>query len=146
VSYKRTRPGRQARAGVSVDLASRSATGKAIDRDRLARIERVIGTSFADALRGSDHADQLNGGAGEDRVNGRGRNDRLIGGKGRDIVHGSSGADELFGSRNSDRLYGDRGRDRLRGGDVPRTDDSDRCDGGAERDTANSCEVRVSIP
>jgi hypothetical protein len=61
-------------------------------------------------------------------------------------MSGGAGSDLLYGSDNSDKLYGDGGRDRLSGGDGPRADNDDRCNGGADRDSADACEVRISVP
>ena len=70
-------------AGVQVNLAKGSARGGHADGDRLASIENLTGSSFADSLIGSVGANTLDGGAG---------NDRLTGGKGADIFVFSAGS------------------------------------------------------
>ena len=59
---------------VHVDLAKRAGAG-----DRLSGIERVIGTSADDTLRGSARADALYGDEGKDTIDGAGGNDLLVG-------------------------------------------------------------------
>jgi Ca2+-binding RTX toxin-like protein len=130
--YRKGAPGRKARAPVSVDLARGLATGNAIDRDRLVRLERVVGTDRGDALFGSRGDDSLLGGAGFDRLKGRRGSDRLDANGGDDIAAGGPGNDVLHGGDGGDRLRGDRG--------------DDRCDGGPQKDSAETCEVRISIP
>jgi Ca2+-binding RTX toxin-like protein len=130
--YLKGAPGRKARTPVSVDLARRVATGTAVDRDRLVRVERVVGTDRADVLLGSRGDDALLGGAGNDRLKGRRGGDELVANGGDDIASGGLGDDVLRGGDGGDRLTGDRG--------------DDRCDGGPQKDSAETCEVRISIP
>lgn len=86
---------------VDVNLAA----GRALTADgeeRLAGVESVRGTAFADVLIGDALDNQLHGGAGDDRIEGRGGNDHLVGGlpeespKGtNDVVDGGSGDDHV---------------------------------------------------
>jgi Ca2+-binding RTX toxin-like protein len=61
--------------GVSVNLTTGSAEDSWGSVDKLANIERVIGTSFDDWIFGSKGANVLNGGAGNDTLTGAGGND-----------------------------------------------------------------------
>ncbi len=60
--------------------------------DKLASIEGVIGSDFADTLVGNAQDNVLSGGGGSDSLNGAGGNDTLIGGAGNDyyLVDGAS--------------------------------------------------------
>lgn len=71
--------------------------------DQLGDVERVLGSRYADVLRGSAAKNRLSGGAGADK---------LYGGGGRDKLYGRGGNDRLDGGRGRDALYGGRGRDR----------------------------------
>jgi hypothetical protein len=172
-SYIKLTPSRHTRTGVTVDLAAGKAHGTSSGRDLLDRVEQVIGTDRGDTLNGTagenrlignagaDHIDGgrgddvlvgngghdvLTGGPGEDVISGGDDDDRILGGLGRDTEHGGTGDDALLGAENSDRLFGEKGRDDLNGGKHPRGDDRDRCDGGANTDAAELCEMRISVP
>jgi Ca2+-binding RTX toxin-like protein len=71
-------------AGVSVNLASGSASGDG--SDSLNGFEAVRGSAFADQLTGGPAADSLFGLAGNDVLAGAGGNDVLDGGDGRDTI------------------------------------------------------------
>ena len=73
--------------GVAVDLAAGRAGGDG--RDRLRRIENIVGSAFADSIRGSGGANLIDGGAGDDR---------LFGGPA-----GDAGPDTAFGGPGADR-------------------------------------------
>ena len=76
-------------------------TGEAAGDDFIS-IEGVIGTGFADVLRGDFGANELMGGAGDDELFGRAGNDTLIGGDGDDFLRGGVGADHLDGGAGVD--------------------------------------------
>ena len=101
-------------------------------------IENVIGSPFADVIRGNAADNTLAGGAGndvllgdagDDTLVGDGGGDRLDGGLGNDILSGGDGDDTLLGNSGDDALHGDGGDDALDGGRG-----SDRLDGGAGDD------------
>jgi Ca2+-binding RTX toxin-like protein len=75
---------------------------------------------------------ELRGGPDVNRIFGEGDNDR---------INAGPGNDSLFGSGDNDRLFRRSGRDALDGGFGV-----DRCNGGANTDTAHLCEVESSIP
>jgi serralysin len=91
-----------ARAGVTVNLVSGTATGGA-GVDTLTGIESVTGSAFADTLTGDDAANVLRGGGGIDTISGGGGADELFAGapvqsggapdiiKGQEVVNASIG-------------------------------------------------------
>lgn len=73
----------------------------------LAGIETVVGTGYADDLRGDGNANRLVGGGGSDSLNGGAGNDRLDGGAGSDLLTGGTGSD-LFVFVTPGEINGDR--------------------------------------
>jgi|GEM_PF-6753274 len=67
---------------VTVDLDRGKSSGNG--KDKLKKIESVIGSDFDDDLLGSDNADTLDGGAGDDVIRGGEAADTLTGGAGGD--------------------------------------------------------------
>ncbi|MCS7047140.1 MAG: esterase-like activity of phytase family protein, partial [Gemmataceae bacterium] len=110
-----------AHAGVFVDLAKVSGQPQAIDNlgnilVLRGPVENVVGSRFADHLRGSPADNHLHGGAGNDLLLGEGGDDLLDGGDDRDTLFGGDGHDILLGGAGSDSLFGGRGHDLLIGG------------------------------
>ena len=70
--------------------------------DVIINIENVIGSAYADSLRGASGDNELFGGSGNDNLNGGAGDDRLF---------GDAGDDELRGLTGSDRLDGGEGMD-----------------------------------
>ncbi|WP_419900133.1 hypothetical protein [Roseomonas sp. USHLN139] len=80
-----------ATTAVIVDFEKASVnTGEAAG-DTYFKLENIVGTAFADSLRGDLGANLLMGGAGDDVLFGRAGNDILIGGAGADLLNGGSG-------------------------------------------------------
>jgi Ca2+-binding RTX toxin-like protein len=158
-----------AAAGVSVNLATNTATGQG--SDVLTSIENATGSPFADSITGSAVANSIKGGAGDDTLGGAGGGDRIEGGDGSDQLGGGAGVDRLLGGRGNDRgdtgggndlwkggagrdhIQGGAGRDAVRGGEGadilgggPGNDHlnggpgHDRCAGGPGNDTEVNCE------
>lgn len=77
--------------GVVVDLT----TGRASQdgTDRLMGIEDVVGTAFADFIRGNQSNNVLFGGGGDDRLLGLGVGDKALGGAGTDVCEGMEEVD-----------------------------------------------------
>lgn len=134
--------------GVTLDLASNSASRSWANNDSIENFENATGsrtgndnlsgTSGANTLKshgGSDKlygrsgADKLYGGADADLLQGDGGTDRLYGGSGKDSLYGGSGDDTLYGSSGADSLFGGNGDDKLNGGG-----NADRLDGGNGND------------
>jgi Ca2+-binding RTX toxin-like protein len=126
-------------SAVTVDLAKRRAAGGA-GADTLLGVENVLGSRYADVVRGSPGSNVLRGGSGADTLVGGAGADRLEGGRGRDTAAyasapsavtvdlakrraaGGAGADTVLGvenvvgSRYADVLLGSRWSNVLRGG------------------------------
>ncbi|TND00070.1 MAG: calcium binding hemolysin protein, partial [Rhodocyclaceae bacterium] len=120
---------KDAAGAVTVNLATGTASG-ADGNDRLASIEHVRGSAYADTLTGNSGTNFLRGGAGNDRLDGGAGSDwaaywDATGGVTVDLAaHTSSGADgndtligieNVTGSAYADTLKGDAGSNWLRG-------------------------------
>lgn len=71
-----------ARQGMTIDLSKKSAVG--MGNDVVSGFENVIGSNYADAMKGSKAVDHMDGGAGDDVLRGMGGADVLTGGEGSD--------------------------------------------------------------
>ncbi|MBL8572833.1 MAG: hypothetical protein JNM13_04075, partial [Hyphomicrobiaceae bacterium] len=89
-------------SAVSIDLTTGNASGGLADGDQLVSIERLIGTDYADTLRGNGQVNSLMGGAGDDRIEGEAGDDTLIGGTGDDRLIGGADGDMLIGGDGTD--------------------------------------------
>jgi Ca2+-binding RTX toxin-like protein len=101
--------------GVVANLASGRVSGWG--QDRLAGIEQLIGSRFADRLFGSPRNDGIYGRGGADLVSGASGNDALFGEDGNDRILGGPGRDALDGGAGRDSLDGGPGRDRCTTGE-----------------------------
>ncbi len=54
--------------------------------DRIANVENIIGSAFADNLRGNSGNNVINAGAGDDTIHATAGNDTIIGGAGNDVL------------------------------------------------------------
>ncbi|MGB0854228.1 MAG: calcium-binding protein [Pikeienuella sp.] len=72
--------------------------------DTFTNVEGIIGSRFADHLRGSANGDELRGGAASDRLVGRAGDDTLDGGSGTDMIYGGRGIDVMTGGGGRDRF------------------------------------------
>ncbi|WP_181702018.1 cadherin domain-containing protein [Chthonobacter albigriseus] len=105
-------------AGVTVNLATSTATGAATGSDTIWNFEEVWTGSGNDSITGDGNANWFNSGAGNDTISAGAGNDQLIGGAGNDILTGGSGADSMAGGSGTDSFmfyYGD-GNDTIAGG------------------------------
>ena len=98
-----------ASSGIVLDLAAGILSGGSPGASAtLASIERVIGTRFADSMRGSAGDEVFAGGRGDDTLVGAGGSDTLTGGAGRDHIAGGIGEDSYvfheYGSAHADIL------------------------------------------
>jgi Ca2+-binding RTX toxin-like protein len=71
-----------AKAGVKIDMSKGTATGNGSDTFK--SVERVVGSAFADDIKGSSREDVIAGGAGDDTIRGMAGADKLSGGAGKD--------------------------------------------------------------
>ena len=131
--------------GVTVNLATGTATDNWGDTDTLSSIDGVIGSALADQLTGNADANHLVGGAGDDAIDGAGGNDTVSydGASGAVQVSLSAGTadgadghdtltsiEHLRGSAFGDVLEGDGSANR-----IDALDGDDLLDGGAGNDT-----------
>ncbi len=93
--------------GVTVNLATDTATDGSGATDTMRNIENV---------HGSDHADAITGNADDNRLFGFSGADSIAGGAGDDILLGGDGSDSLSGGDGNDQLWGEIGTDTLDGG------------------------------
>lgn len=102
--------------GLIIDLqfAASQNIGEAAG-DTYVSIEGVLGTDFADSLRGDQNANWIYGNGGDDYLFGRAGGDVLLGGAGNDTLLGEDGIDSLFGGIGNDYLIGGAGSDSLTG-------------------------------
>jgi Ca2+-binding RTX toxin-like protein len=151
-------------AAVNVNLLANSGAGGDAAGDTFSSIENIIGSAFADMLRGDTGANTLDGRSGNDTLIGGAGADALIGGAGTDtadysssaagvtvnLLTGSgsggdaqgdtlSGIENITGSAFADTLTGDGGVNTLAGGlgaDVLKGGaGNDTLSGGADNDT-----------
>ncbi|MCU0730424.1 MAG: choice-of-anchor L domain-containing protein, partial [Hyphomonas sp.] len=104
-------------SAVQIDLQFSSGNlGGDAQGDFIFNIERVIGTSGNDVLRGGFGGEQLRGGLGADVLDGRDGSDTLEGGAGSDDLWGGAGADRFLFSvptDGPDRLWDFAAEDRI---------------------------------
>ena len=99
-------------AGVTINLAIATAQATGGGSHTLLNIENLIGSAFADELRGNSLANRIEGGAGSDWIIGGGAADVLGGGLGPDLFVYASTSDSTLAAMDTlldfDRLQGDR--------------------------------------
>ena len=113
--FYNTWPGDPAPAtqGVTVNLATASATDGWGNTDTLISIENVNGSAMADSITGDGNNNGLSGGAGNDTIDGGAGNDYLSGNDGNDSLVGGDGDDALNGGAGNDVLNGGLGNDNV---------------------------------
>ncbi len=99
--------------GVTVNLATNSATDGSAANDSLVGINAVRGSSSNDIITGSAGDDWLTGGSGNDSMDGGNGADRLVGDAGNDTLLGGGGDDSITGGDGADSLTGGTGADRF---------------------------------
>jgi Ca2+-binding RTX toxin-like protein len=96
-----------------VDLSTGEVLGGGVDfRIRTRSLRGVMGTRFADVLRGDALSERIEGGLGDDLILGLGGDDSLQGGEGDDRLRGGSGTDYIDGDQGRDLADGGPGPDR----------------------------------
>lgn len=106
-------------AAITVNLVTNVNRGGEAEGDRLADIETVIGSNYADSITGGDDAlvgDILYGRGGDDLLFGRAGDDQLDGGSGNDVLRGGTGNDLYVVFEAGDQVIeaAGEGRDRIR--------------------------------
>ncbi len=93
-----------AASAVGVDLQYQTGymAGSEAEGDTYSGIEGVVGSRFADIIRGDAQNNILYGGGGDDLLDGRGGDDQLYGGDGNDHLYDGVGADWLDGGAGYD--------------------------------------------
>ncbi|MEL6318611.1 MAG: Ig-like domain-containing protein, partial [Pseudomonadota bacterium] len=112
-TYTITANGQQSTATVSVDLlqpigALSTAAGNAVGTGAG---ETIVGSHFAQRLKGQAGDDLLLGADGVDTLQGQAGADTLLGGSGDDILRGGSEGDRLDGGSGDDEMTGGGGVD-----------------------------------
>lgn len=127
--------------GVTVDLDYSSLNTGTAAGDSYYSVENILGTAYADTLRGDILANVIEGGAGNDILEGRRGDDMLIGDAGDDTLDGGEGGDTLEGGEGDDIIIGGSGNDSLFGGEgndqLSAESGDDYLDGGAGDDILN---------
>jgi len=103
-------------SGIVLDLSTGQVTG-GTGADTLTRIEDVVGTPFADVLKGDAGSNLISGNDGNDDIDGGPGNDILDGQGGSDGVTAREGHDSISGGGGDDTLYPGMGTDSANGGD-----------------------------
>ncbi|WP_233192758.1 calcium-binding protein [Acidimangrovimonas sediminis] len=103
--------------GVTVNLSNPDVNQGDARGDMYSGIEVVLGSTYADDLRGTGGANTLVGRAGDDFLIGLGDRDMLRGDDGDDTLDGGDGSDTLRGGAGHDVIYAGQGNDRALGED-----------------------------
>ncbi len=89
-------------------------------------IESIVGTAYADTIRGNQFANDLQGGgdvdvlygwSGANTLSGGAGSDIIYGGRDVDTISGGAGDDVIFAYEGDDTVHGDDGNDLIYGGD-----------------------------
>ncbi len=116
-------------AGITLDFRTGVGYGVGGDAsgDTVLNVENIIGSDYADAIKGDVNANTLRGLNGADDLRGFGGADTLDGGAGADVLFGFADNDILDGGAGADIMVGGDGADvfRFDDGDTGRGADSD---------------------
>ena len=106
----------ESNAAVTVNLATRTASGGHAEGDQINEIDGIVGSAFGDDLTGDGRGNQLFGQDGDDTITAGNGNDTVLGGDGNDTIFGGNNEDFLNGGAGNDRINGDNGNDTIIGG------------------------------
>jgi Ca2+-binding RTX toxin-like protein len=73
--------------------------------DRLAHLENLVGSRFADQLGGDDRPNTIHGGPGNDKLFAMGGPDQVFGDEGDDFLDGGNGVDTMHGGTGANWCY-----------------------------------------
>lgn len=108
--------------GITVNLATNSASRGHAAGDIFFSIENVTGSSLGDIITGNGVANTLTGGTGLDTIRGGGGNDFIFGEAGGGKLYGDAGNDRIDGGHDApDLIYGGTGNDEIRTGNGTNT-------------------------
>lgn len=96
---------------VTVSLSTVPGTAIGEGSDKLTSIQAVVGSSYADTLKGDTGDNLFMGGTGDDALRGGGGADSLVGGDGNDGLYGGAGDDPMAGGLGNDTFVGGPGED-----------------------------------
>ncbi|MGV6800551.1 MAG: M10 family metallopeptidase C-terminal domain-containing protein [bacterium] len=105
-------------AGVTVNLATNTATGGTAQGDTFTQIERIYGSAFNDNITGDGAGNYLRGGAGTDTLSGGAATDLLSGGTGADALDGGTGLDWAYYIFSNSAVTVDLGANTASGGEA----------------------------
>lgn len=92
-----------ASGGVTLDLSNLGAQNTVgAGTDTVRNFENVLGSAYADTLRGDGLANTVDGANGADLLYGRAGDDKLYGGLGNDRLQGDEGLDRMYGGAGDD--------------------------------------------
>ncbi|MGD1806664.1 calcium-binding protein [Dapis sp. BLCC M126] len=91
--------------------------------DSVYSIENIVGTEFADFIKGNSQDNDFMGLGGNDTIYGENGADTIHGGEDDDLIYGGDGDDSLIGGQDynsdgNDTIHGDKGNDYIHGGDL----------------------------
>ena len=93
--------------GVTVNLATGTATDGFGDTDTISGFEEVDGTDQADSITGDDGDNELRGFGGDDTIIGGDGSNNMSGGDGNDTIYGGNEDDYIEGGNGDDTIYAD---------------------------------------
>lgn len=123
--------------------------GVTINGDRIFEVtDNIIGSDYADILRGFGGNDVVNGATGADLIDGGAGNDTLSGSDGNDTILGGDGKDVLYGGTGDDSIDSGAGSDTIvsgGGNDFVHASEGDVVDLGIGNDTIEAAGAGISV-
>jgi Ca2+-binding RTX toxin-like protein len=103
----------KSKTGVTVNLATKQASGGDAQGDKFTNFQNLGGSKFDDNFTGDDQDNYINGEDGNDEIHGGKGNDHLFGATGEDHLYGEEGDDHLSGYEGIDHMDGGEGKDKV---------------------------------